>query len=55
MIFAILLNVLNTPGSNNIPVSDSDSILDRNKLDTIDDTFEIPVGTESNKSKNDSL
>ena len=46
MILAILLNVLTTPGSNDIPTSSSNSILDRNKieqLETKDETFEVPV------------
>ena len=55
MFFAILLNVLNTPGSNNIPVSDSDSILDRNKLESIDGSFKLPIGNESKPIKQDSL
>ena len=47
MLLAILLNVLSTPGSNDIPTSSSNSILDRNKVESIDSgkdqTFEIPV------------
>jgi len=54
MILAITLNVLSTPGSNNSPTSSSDSILDRNKLDDVNDVFNIPVGKESEVDK-DSL
>ena len=46
MILAILLNVLTTPGSNDIPTSSSNSILDRNKIEQLeikDETFEVPV------------
>ena len=56
MILAIILNVLSTPGSNDIPTSSSDSILDRNKLESVEETFKIPVGKESTKDvKKDSL
>ena len=56
MILALTLNVLSTPGSNNIPTSSSDSILDRNKLENVENSFEIPVGKESNnEAKTDSL
>ena len=51
MILAITLNILSTPGSNNIPTSSSDSILDRNKLEDLNDSFNIPVGKESETIK----
>ena len=55
MLLAIGLNILSTPGSNNLPTSSSNSILDRNKLDSVDGTFEIPVGKEADAIKKDSL
>ena len=55
MLLAIGLNILSTPGSNNLPTSSSNSILDRNKIDSVDGTFEIPVGKEADAIKKDSL
>ena len=56
MVLALTLNILSTPGSNTIPTSSSNSILDRNKLEKIDDSFEIPVGKETIKdAEKDSL
>ena len=49
LILALALNVLSTPGSNVIPTSSNDSILDRNKLKDTNETFEVPVGKESLK------
>jgi protein translocase SecG subunit len=55
MIFAISLNVLSTPGSINAGSSQSDSILDRNKLDSVTPILEVPVGIEVKESQRDSL
>ena len=55
MIFAISLNVLSTPGSINAGSSQSDSILDRNKLDSVTPILEVPVGIEVKESQKDSL
>ena len=56
MVLALSLNVLSTPGSNVIPTSSGDSILDRNKMKDTDNSFEIPVGKESsNEAVKDSL
>ena len=56
MVLALTLNILSTPGSNTIPTSSNNSILDRNKLEKIDDSFEIPVGKETIKdAEKDSL
>ena len=55
MIFAISLNVLSTPGSINTGSSQSDSILDRNKLDSVTPILEVPVGIEVKESQKDSL
>ena len=54
MVLAITLNILSTPGSNNIATPSSDSILDRNKLEKLDNAFNVPVGKES-EAKKDSL
>ena len=55
MIFAISLNVLSTPGSINTGTSNSDSILDRNKLESMDEVIKVPVGNYIKESYNDSL
>jgi len=55
MIFAISLNVIPTPGSINSSSSGSDSILDRNKIETSDPVINVPVGNDIKESKNDSL
>ena len=55
MIFAISLNVLSTPGSINSNASNNDSVLDRNKLESIDQVISVPVGNDIKESNNDSL
>ncbi len=55
MIFAISLNIISTPGSINTGVSNNDSILDRNKLESLDKVINVPVGDDIKESKNDSL
>jgi preprotein translocase subunit SecG len=55
MILAISLNVLSTPGSVNSGASPSDSILDRNKLDTVAPIINVPIGSEVKESEKDSL
>ena len=56
MILALTLNMLSTPGSNVAPTSSGDSILDRNKLKETNNTFEVPVGTDTTKeAEKDSL
>ena len=55
MILALALNVMSTPGSNDLPSSSSDSILNRNKLETIDNTISVPAeNQENNTEKTDS-
>ena len=55
MVFAISLNVIPTPGSINAGASSIDSILDRNKMETLDPIIKVPVGNGIEESKNDSL
>jgi len=54
MLLAIALNIMSAPGSNNMPTSSSDSILDRNKLESLDNSFNVPVGKET-ETKKDSI
>ena len=55
MIFAITLNVLSTPGSIQTRTSTNDSILDRNKLEGVDNIIQVPIDNEIKESKQDSL
>ena len=55
MIFAISLNVIPTPGSINAPTSSSNSIMDRNRLETVDPVIKVPIGNTIKQSENDSL
>ena len=43
MLLALALNVMSTPGSNDLSTPTSDSILNRNKLETIDNVISVPV------------
>ena len=52
MLLALLLNVLSTPGSNEISTVNSDSILNRNKLETIDNTINVPSESIDDNSSN---
>ena len=52
MLLALLLNVLSTPGSNEISTVNSDSILNRNKLETIDNTITVPSESKDDNSSN---
>ena len=56
MLLALLLNVLSTPGSNEISTTNSDSILNRNKLETIDNTIAVPAKSinDNNTEKTES-
>ena len=55
MILAIGLNVLDTPGSVSINSSPDNSILDRNKLKSIEEVIQVPSSINTEDSKNDSL
>ena len=56
MIFAISLNIIPTPGSVNSSAPGSNSILDRNKIETTKSpVINVPVGNDIKESKNDSL
>jgi len=53
MILALALNVMSAPGSNDLPSSSSDSILNRNKLESIDsNTISVPAESQENNSEN---
>ncbi len=54
MLLAIALNIMSTPGSNDISTPSGDSILNRNKLETLDNSFNVPVGKET-ETKKDSI
>ena len=55
MVLALALNVMSTPGSNELPSSSSDSILNRNKLESIDNTIAVPAdGQNTNTEETDS-
>ena len=55
MIFAISLNVIPTPGSINAPTGINDSIMDRNKPETVDPVIKVPIGNTIKEFENDSL
>ena len=56
MIFAISLNIIPTPGSVNSSAPGSNSILDRNKIETTKSpVINVPVGNDIKESMNDSL
>ena len=50
----IIALVLEAPGSGNISTSSSDPTMFKNKSDDLNDSFNVPVGKES-EAKNDSL
>jgi len=52
MLLALLLNILSTPGSNKISTTNSDSILNRNKLESIDNTITVPAESIDDNSSN---
>ena len=52
MLLALLLNILSTPGSNKISTVNSDSILNRNKLESIDNTITVPAESIDDNSSN---
>ena len=52
MIFAISLNILETPGSDTSRTIDEKSIMDRNKLEN---TIPVPVGIPAEETVEDSL
>ena len=51
MFLALALNVMSTPGSNELSSSSSDSILNRNKLETIDNTIAVPADAQDNSTE----
>ena len=52
MILAISLNILETPGSNKGVSFEDKSVMERNKLESM---IEVPIKTENNEVKKDSL
>jgi len=52
MILAISLNILETPGSNKGVSIEDKSVMERNKLESM---IEVPIKTENNEVKKDSL
>lgn len=50
MFFAVLLNLLSTPGSNDLRSIDEKSILNRNKIDS---TIEVPIKLNEEENSKD--